>query len=35
MFEMQPGETRALPDRTGAIIVRLNAVTPADRRQSG
>lgn len=30
VFEMQPGETRALPTETGAIIVRLNAVTPAD-----
>ncbi|MCF7700068.1 peptidyl-prolyl cis-trans isomerase [Loktanella sp. M215] len=30
VFDMQPGETRALPTDTGAIIVRLNAVTPAD-----
>ena len=30
VFQMQPGETRALPTDTGAIIVRLNAVTPAD-----
>ncbi|SHE41479.1 peptidyl-prolyl cis-trans isomerase D [Loktanella atrilutea] len=30
VFEMQPAETRALPTETGAIIVRLNAVTPAD-----
>ncbi len=30
VFEMQPGEARALPTETGAIIVRLNAVAPAD-----
>ncbi|MBU2357445.1 MAG: peptidyl-prolyl cis-trans isomerase, partial [Alphaproteobacteria bacterium] len=30
VFDMQPGETRALPTDTGAVIVRLNDVTPAD-----
>lgn len=30
VFEMTPGETRALPTDTGAIVVRLNAVKPAD-----
>ncbi|WP_386682401.1 peptidyl-prolyl cis-trans isomerase [Loktanella sp. R86503] len=30
VFEMAPGETRAVATEAGAIIVRLNTVTPAD-----
>ena len=30
VFAMAPGEVRALPTETGAVIVRLDAVTPAD-----
>lgn len=30
VFEMQPGDVRALPTETGAIVVRLDAVKPAD-----
>ncbi len=31
VFEMEPGEIRVLPDDTGAWIVRLDQVTPADQ----
>ena len=30
VFEMDEGEVRALPTETGALIVRLDAITPAD-----
>src|SRR5690606_7185584 len=31
IFEMEPGEARAIPTQDGAAVVRLDSVTPADQ----
>ncbi|MBU2962401.1 peptidyl-prolyl cis-trans isomerase [Citreicella sp. C3M06] len=34
LFEMQPGETRALPANDGAVVIRLDEVTPVDMQDA-